>query len=156
MLTSDWLSHRALLATSALGMALAAAMLSICIQAPPDVAVATISTGDNAGAAVPGCSGTVTVIALVFYVFSFGVGVGPLPFVIVSTSLSLKIRSSGQALATALNWASAFVVTRTFGWLVALLGEAGVFQAYAGISLLHAVLAVRSLPDTTASVSQPQ
>ena len=76
-------------------------------------------------------------------------------FVIVTTSLSLKIRSSGQALATTLNWIFAFVVTRTFGWLVAALGKGGVFQLFAAVSLGYSIYAAR-LSDTAAPAANSQ
>ena len=156
MFVSDLMPQRTPLAISAFGMAVGAAMLSVCVQAAPDAAgTAPLSTatGNHDSAAASGCSGTVSVAALVLYVFSFGVGVGPLGFVLVSTSLSLEIRSSGQSLATALNWAFAFVVTRSFGWLAAALGEGGVFQLYAAVSLVYSIFAVRALPQTAAAVS---
>lgn len=158
MFTSDMLPQRTLLAISALGMAVGAAMLSVCVQTAPDAAGTTLlnTTGDHDSAAASGCSGTVSVVALVLYVFSFGVGVGPLGFVLVSTSLSLEIRSSGQSLATTLNWAFAFVVTRSFGWLAAALGEGGVFQLYAAISLVYSIFAVRALPQTAADELHPK
>jgi hypothetical protein len=155
MFTADWLPNRTLLAVSALGMAIGAAVLSVCVQSAPAAAAVAISTEEHGGAAASGCSDTISVVALVFYIFSFGVGVGPLGFVIVSASLSLKIRSSGQALATTLNWAFAFVVTRSFAWLVAALGEGGVFQLFAAISLAYSIFATW-LPDIAAPDSQPK
>jgi hypothetical protein len=136
-------------------MAIGAAVLSVCVQSAPDAAVAISISEEHGGAAALGCSSTTSVVALVFYVFSFGVGVGPLGFVIVTTSLSLKIRSSGQALATTLNWIFAFVVTRTFGWLVAALGKGGVFQLFAAVSLGYSIFAAR-LPDTAAPAANSQ
>lgn len=147
MLTSDKLPHRTLLAVSALGMAVAAAMLSVCVQATSDAAAAgTISTKDSDGTAASGCSARASVAALVVYVFSFGVGVGPLGFVIVSTNLPPEILSSGQALSTTLNWTFAFVVTRTFGRLAEVMGTGGVFQVYAIISLGYSMYAC-TLPN---------
>jgi hypothetical protein len=89
--------RRTLLALSAAGMAVSAALLSVCIGASSSTAPDTAGAAEAAAAAAlggggGGCTGRVSMSALIFYVFSFGVGVGPLPFVIVSECLPQEIR----------------------------------------------------------------
>jgi hypothetical protein len=61
-------------------------------------------------------------------------------------SLSLSLAGSGQALATTLNWIFAFLVTRTFGSLVASVGEGGAFRVYAVLCALFATYAAWFVP----------
>jgi hypothetical protein len=65
---------------------------------------------------------------------------------LLSFFLSLSLAGSGQALATTLNWIFAFLVTRTFGSLVASVGEGGAFRVYAVLCALFATYAARFVP----------
>merc|ERR1712212_1355729 len=69
-------------------------------------------------------------IALVVYIVSFSTGFGPIPWLIMGEILPSRSRGLCASITTSTNWASTFLVTKTFIGLRRLLGAAGVFWMF--------------------------
>lgn len=88
------------------------------------------------------------VVALVAYMLCFAVGWGPVPWVFLGEGMPSQVRGKAAATVVAVNWASAFVVTKTFGWSLATLGSAATFLSYAAFTAAAAALLRPAMPET--------
>lgn len=88
------------------------------------------------------------VAALVVYMLSFSVAWGPVPWVFVGEGMPSQVRGKAAAVVVAVNWASAFVVTKSFAWCLASLGSATTFLAYAVITSIATILLRPAMPET--------
>merc|ERR1719471_1046608 len=66
--------------------------------------------------------GWIPLMALMIYVVSFSLGFGPIPWLMMGEVFPSRIRGAAASIATALNWAFTFVVTKTFMDMQAYLG----------------------------------
>ena len=124
----DRLGRRPLLLAGLIGMGISLALV-----------------GAAARAEMPGM---VTLIALVAFIVSFAFSLGPVTWTIINEIFPGAIRGRAVAVATAINWASAFVVSQFFLSLVRLIGEAQTFWLFAVFCLVALVWIYRSVPET--------
>lgn len=81
-------------------------------------------------------------------VISFAIGFGPLAWLVVAEIAPVKVAGIVSTLATSTNWASNFILIRTFDNLITSLGSATVFGIYSIWCFLGAFFIVFILPET--------
>jgi sugar porter (SP) family MFS transporter len=101
-----------------------------------------------AGEAAPAWAGLVTLLALVAFIVCFAFSMGPVTWTVINEVFPSRIRGRGVAVATAVNWGSAFVVSQGFLSLTAAIGEAFTFWLFAVFCALGWVWVWRAVPET--------
>jgi SP family galactose:H+ symporter-like MFS transporter len=137
----DRIGRRLLLLIGLVGMGVSLAVVGIAFHfiAP--------ASGAAAGAG-PTPAGVVTVIALIVFIASFAFSLGPVTWTVINEIFPAQIRGRGVALATAINWGSAFLVSQFFLSLVAVLGSAWTFWLLALLCGLGWVWIWLRVPET--------
>jgi sugar porter (SP) family MFS transporter len=102
----------------------------------------------HAGAAGPSTAGIVTVVALVAFIICFAFSLGPVTWTVINEIFPAHIRGRGVALATAVNWGSAFVVSQGFLSLVDAVGSSAAFFVFTGFCVLGWVWIYYYVPET--------
>ncbi|KAK4292396.1 hypothetical protein Pmani_034840 [Petrolisthes manimaculis] len=95
-----------------------------------------------------GVASYIPVIALLSYILGFAVGWGPVPWVFLGEGLPSAVRGKAAAGVVAVNWASAFIITKTFGWSLTSLGPHMTFLSYAVLTTLLFAFLYPRLPET--------
>jgi sugar porter (SP) family MFS transporter len=90
----------------------------------------------------------VTVVSVAAYVGFFAIGLGPVFWLLISEIFPLAVRGRGMSVATVSNWGSNFAVTLVFPPLVAALGSASAFFAFAVLSVGAFIFTLRMVPET--------
>lgn len=90
----------------------------------------------------------VPIIALLAYMIGFSVGWGPIPWVFMVEGIPSLVRGKAVAVVVAINWASAFLVTKSFSWSMSTLGAHNTFLGYAVATFISAILLHRTMPET--------
>jgi sugar porter (SP) family MFS transporter len=62
----------------------------------------------------PSVTGIVTLLAMVIYIASFAFSLGPVVWTLISEIYPNRVRGKAMAVATAVNWGAAFIVSATF------------------------------------------
>jgi sugar porter (SP) family MFS transporter len=91
----------------------------------------------------------VTVASVAAYVGFFAIGLGPVFWLLISEIFPLAVRGRGMSVATVANWGSNFAVTLVFPPLVAALGSASAFFAFAVLSVGAFIFTLRMVPETS-------
>ena len=86
-------------------------------------------------------------ISINVFAVAFGVTWGPVTWVMMSELFDSDLRTSAVAVATAANWLTNWVVTRTFP-LLAGMGLGVAYGVYAGFALVAVFFALKKLPET--------
>ena len=76
-----------------------------------DTQTTPMNSVEKSGALLPGW---IPLMALMVYVVSFSLGFGPIPWLMMGEVFPSRIRGAAASIATALNWAFTFLVTKTF------------------------------------------
>ncbi len=92
--------------------------------------------------------GYFTAASLAAYIGCFAIGLGPVFWLLISEIFPMSIRARGMSVATIANWLSNLVVALTFLDLAGLMGHAGVFLLYAGLTFAGLVFAYLLVPET--------
>jgi len=85
------------------------------------------SNGHATGLTGPSAAGLVTVAALVVFITSFAFSLGPVVWTVINEVFPARIRGRGVAIATAINWGSAYLVSQFFLSLVQAIGSTFTF-----------------------------
>ncbi len=85
-----------------------------------------------------------TLCAIAFH----AVSLAPVTWVVISEIFPNRLRSAGVSTAVASLWASSFLVTYSFPWLLSLMSLSGTFLLYGVICLLGGMLVHRFVPET--------
>ena len=104
------------------------------------------SEGQAAGG--PTVAGIVTVVALVVFITSFAFSLGPVTWTVINEVFPARVRGRGVALATAINWGSAYLVSQFFLSLVQTIGSSGTFWLFALFCIVGWVWVYRAVPET--------
>jgi SP family galactose:H+ symporter-like MFS transporter len=113
------------------------------------VAFRFIATASQASAAAgPSLAGLVTVGALVVFIISFAFSLGPVVWTVINEVFPARIRGRGVALATAVNWGSAYLVSQFFLSLVHLIGSSLTFWLFAFFCVVGWIWIYRAVPET--------
>ena len=137
----DRLGRRPLLLAGLVGMGLALAVVGaafLSIEAQP---AGVESTG-------PTAAGIVTLIALVVFIISFAFSLGPVTWTVINEIFPGQVRGRAVAVATAVNWGSAFLVSQFFLTLIGAIGASATFWLFAFFCLAGWIWVFRTVPET--------
>lgn len=101
----------------------------------------------NAGT-TPSTVGIITLISLVVFIASFAFSMGPIVWTIISEIYPSRVRGRAVSVATAANWAAAFLVSQFFLSLIDWIGSTATFWLFAFFSILAYVWIWRYVPET--------
>jgi SP family galactose:H+ symporter-like MFS transporter len=90
----------------------------------------------------------VTVVALIVFIASFAFSLGPVVWTVINEIFPAQIRARGVALATAVNWGAAFLVSQFFLSLVDLIGSAWTFWLLAVFCAVGWIWIFLRVPET--------
>jgi sugar porter (SP) family MFS transporter len=131
----DKLGRRPLLLAGLAGMC--ASLLVVC--------VAFHSAGNGP---MSSTAGTITLVALVVFIVSFAFSLGPVVWTVINEIFPGRVRGRAVAVATAVNWGAAFVVSEFFLTLVDAIGEAWTFCLFAIFCAVGGAWIYRRVPET--------
>jgi sugar porter (SP) family MFS transporter len=103
------------------------------------------SAAHNTG---PTAAGLVTMVALIVFIVSFAFSLGPVVWTVINEIFPGRVRGRGVALATAVNWGSAFLVSQCFLPLVHAMGNALTFWLFAVFCGIGWVWIYYTVPET--------
>jgi SP family galactose:H+ symporter-like MFS transporter len=134
----DRLGRRPLLLAGLIGMG-----LSLLV-----VGAAFFSIGSAGAALGPNVAGIVTLVALVVFIISFAFSLGPVVWTVISEIFPGRVRGRAVAVATAINWGAAFLISEFFLTLIDAVGVSFTFWLFALFCLLGLVWVYRRVPET--------
>ncbi|MDQ2765068.1 MAG: MFS transporter [Pseudomonadota bacterium] len=137
----DRLGRRKLLLAGLLGMGLSLAVVGAAFE------FMTAAAGP-AGPAAPSVAGIVTLAALVLFIACFAFSMGPVVWTVINEIFPGHIRGRAVAVATAFNWASAFVVSQVFLSLIGAIGNSFTFWLFALFCVLGWAFVFYAVPET--------
>ena len=76
-----------------------------------------------------------SLVSIGFYIAGFALGIGPIPCLIMSEVFPVRTRGIGISAAVFLTWSCAFLVTKTFASIVALIGYYWTLWVFACVTL---------------------
>jgi len=93
-------------------------------------------------------AGMVTLVALILFIVSFAFSLGPVVWTVINEIFPGRVRGRAVAVATAVNWGAAFLVSEFFITLVDAIGEAGTFALFAIFCVAGGVWVYHRVPET--------
>ena len=142
----DRIGRRRLLLAGLIGMGASLATVAVAFHFIPT------PTPDHAAAVATGSAtqpaGLVMVVALVVFIASFACSLGPVAWTVINEIFPAHIRSRGVALATAVNWGAAWLLSQFFLSMVATIGSAASFLVLSLICGVGWIWVYRRLPET--------
>jgi MFS transporter, SP family, galactose:H+ symporter len=135
----DQMGRRKLLLAGLIGMGLSLAVVGVAFR--------FIST-EGQPTAGPTTAGIVTVAALVVFIASFAFSLGPVVWTVINEVFPARVRGRGVALATAINWGSAYLVSQFFLSLVGAIGSSMTFWLFALFCVAGWVWIYFAVPET--------
>lgn len=126
----DNLGRRKLLLTGLIGMGISLVVVGVAFRyIVPQAAGAAAATA--AASAGPTSAGIVTLLALVCFIICFAFSMGPVVWTVINEVFPGHIRGRAVAVATAVNWGSAFLVSQSFLSLIGAMGNSLTFWLFA-------------------------
>jgi len=104
--------------------------------------------GQAAGLAGPTLAGIVTVAALILFIACFAFSLGPVTWTVINEVFPARVRGRGVALATAINWGSAYLVSQFFLSLVEAIGSSLTFWLFGFFCAVAWIWIYRAVPET--------
>src|SRR6201996_4983806 len=132
----DGLGRRPLLIAGLIGMALSLAVVGFAFWQS--------ASGGNLGSS----AGLITLVALIVFIISFAFSAGPVTWTVINEIYPNEIRGRAVAVATAVNWAAAFLVSAFFLSLVHAIGQAFTFWLFAAFCVIGLVWVIAAVPET--------
>jgi sugar porter (SP) family MFS transporter len=133
----DKLGRRPLLIAGLIGMALSLAAVGFAFQQSGAI-----------GAGQGSQLGAVTLVALVVFIISFAFSLGPVTWTVINEIYPGEVRGRAVAVATAVNWGAAFLVSGFFLSVVSAIGQAYTFWMFAAFCVIGLVWVIVSVPET--------
>ncbi len=126
-------------------MGISLAVVGFAFLSLDDVAASapTASAGSTTSAA-----GVLTLVALVVYIASFAFSMGPVVWTMISEIYPRQVRGRAMSLATAANWASAWVVSQFFLTLTDGIGEPATFWLFSFFCVVCFIWIWLRVPET--------
>ncbi|XP_071440672.1 facilitated trehalose transporter Tret1-like [Hetaerina americana] len=87
-------------------------------------------------------------VSLAAFAVAFSLGLGPLPWVMMGELFPASVKGVAGALAAAVNWMLAFVVTKNFTGLTSSLGTDGTFWGFSIVCALAVLFVAFFVPET--------
>jgi SP family galactose:H+ symporter-like MFS transporter len=138
----DKVGRKPLLLVGLVGMGVSLAVVGVAFGSLGDI------SHDPATPSSTSTAGVVTLVALVVYIASFAFSLGPVVWTVINEIFPRSVRGRGVALATAVNWLSAWLVSQFFLSLVNAVGESGTFYLFAAACAFAFLWIVRAVPET--------
>ena len=130
----DRVGRKPLLLIGLVGMTISLALLAIVFT--------------TAGTQVSASLGILTTACLGLYIASFAISLGPVFWLMIAEIYPLRIRGTAMSAASIANWGSNFIVALMFPVLLAGLGGATLFWAFAIIAVVAWVFIYLRVPET--------
>ena len=127
----DRLGRRKLLLSGLLGMGVSLLVVGVAFE--------------FAGGAA---AGVVTLVALVAFIGCYAFSLGPVVWTVINEIFPGHIRGRAVAVATAVNWAAAFLVSQCFLSLIEAIGRPFTFGLFALLCALGWIWVYRTVPET--------
>lgn len=134
----DKLGRRPLLLAGLVGMGLSLLTVGFAFE----------SMGPAAAGAGPTTAGIVTLAALVAFIISFAFSLGPVTWTVINEVFPGRVRGRAVAVATAVNWGAAFLVSEFFLTLITGIGAAAAFWLFAFFCGVGYFWVLRRVPET--------
>jgi len=138
----DHIGRRKLLLVGLVGMGLSLAVVGVAFE------FISGSPASGTANATPSMAGVVTVGALVVFITCFAFSLGPVVWTVINEVFPAPLRSRGVALATAVNWGSAWLVSQFFLSLVTAIGSSLTFGLLALFCVAGWLWIYRAVPET--------
>jgi len=135
----DQVGRRKLLLAGLIGMGVSLVVVGLAFR---------FTAQEGQGAAEPTTAGIVTVFALVVFITSFAFSLGPVTWTVINEVFPAPVRGRGVALATAINWGSAYLVSQFFLSLVQAIGNSMTFWLFALFCVVGWVWVYHAVPET--------
>ena len=137
----DRLGRRKLLLAGLIGMAISLVAVGIAFRfiVPPAA---------GAAPAGPSAAGIVTLLALVGFIICFAFSMGPVVWTVINEIFPGHIRGRAVAVATAVNWGSAFLVSQFFLTLIGAMGNSLTFWMFALFCVFAWIWIYFCVPET--------
>jgi SP family galactose:H+ symporter-like MFS transporter len=138
----DRFGRRPLLFAGLVGMAASLTTVGIAFQ--------FMDSADTSGAGTggPTTAGIVTLVALVVFIASFAFSLGPVTWTVINEIFPNRVRGRAVAVATAVNWGAAFLVSQFFLTLIDSIGSSATFWLFAAFAVIAYVWIWRKVPET--------
>jgi sugar porter (SP) family MFS transporter len=133
----DKLGRRPLLIAGLIGMALSLTAVGFAFQQS-----GAVGAGQGSG------YGAVTLVALVVFIISFAFSLGPVTWTVINEIYPGEVRGRAVAVATAVNWGAAFLVSGFFLSVVNAIGQAYTFWMFAAFCVIGLVWVIVGVPET--------
>ncbi|MEO9188584.1 MAG: sugar porter family MFS transporter, partial [Acetobacteraceae bacterium] len=137
----DRLGRRKLLLAGLLGMGISLAVVGVAFRFIGNAAA-------GKAAVAPSGAGVVTLFALVAFIICFAFSMGPVVWTVINEIFPGHIRGRAVAVATAVNWGSAFLVSQGFLSLIGAIGNSFTFWLLALFCGLGWIWVYRAVPET--------
>ncbi len=140
----DRIGRRQLLLAGLFGMAVSLIAVGIAFQfivAPKTGAVPLVN-------AAPSVAGIVTLCALVGFIICFAFSMGPVVWTVINEVFPAHIRGRAVAVATAVNWGSAYLVSQFFLTVIGAIGNSMTFWLFAFFCIVSWVWIYLRVPET--------
>ncbi len=121
----DRLGRRKLLLAGLIGMGISLIVVGIAFRFIVKGAAGAAATAGPSGA------GVATLLALVGYIICFAFSMGPVVWTVINEVFPGHVRGRAVAVATAVNWGSAFLVSQFFLSLIGAIGDSLTFCLFA-------------------------
>jgi MFS transporter, SP family, galactose:H+ symporter len=95
-----------------------------------------------------GGEGGLTLAALVVFIISFAFSLGPVTWTVINEIYPGEVRGRAVAVATAVNWGAAFLVSESFLSIVGAIGPAFTFWLLAAFCAIGLVWVAGAVPET--------
>ncbi|XP_044741584.1 facilitated trehalose transporter Tret1-like isoform X2 [Chrysoperla carnea] len=92
--------------------------------------------------------GWIPLASFVVYIIAFSLGFGPIPWLMLGEILPANVRGPAASIATAFNWSCAFIVTKAFKDLTALIGIYSTFAIFAKVCFIAFFFTLFCVPET--------
>jgi sugar porter (SP) family MFS transporter len=112
------------------------------------IGFAFLSFDGGTSGGTPTTLGILTLVCLVVYIASFAFSLGPVVWTIISEIYPNRIRGRAIAVATAANWAAAFLVSQFFLTLLDDIGESATFWLFAASTVAAYLWISAKVPET--------
>ena len=139
--TIDRLGRRKLLLAGLAGMAISLVAVGIAFRFIAAPVVGAVAAG-------PSAAGIVTLLALVGFITCFAFSMGPVVWTVINEIFPGHIRGRAVAVATAVNWGSAFLVSQFFLTLISTVGNSFSFWLFALFCVVAWVWIYFRVPET--------
>jgi MFS transporter, SP family, galactose:H+ symporter len=132
----DGLGRRPLLIAGLIGMALSLAVVGFAFwQSGTEGRLAS-------------SAGVITLVALVVFIISFAFSAGPVTWTVINEIYPGEVRGRAVAVATAVNWGAAFLVSGFFLSLVKAIGQAYTFWLFSAFCVIGLIWVIVGVPET--------